>query len=79
MQMSAKMIITLDGPGGVDFDLYVRRDVPPTTDSDGYEARSYSPGPDETLVFEPSSPGLYYIMVRSYSGAGDFRLRVKPK
>ena len=79
MQMSGNVTITLDGPGGVDFDLYVRRDVPPTTDADGYDARSYSPGPDETLDFEPSSPGLYYIMARSYSGAGDFRLRVKPK
>lgn len=66
--------ITLDGPGGVDFDLYVRLNQAPTTTE--YDQRSYSAGPDESLQVTPTSPGLYFIMVRSYSGSGNFELRV---
>jgi hypothetical protein len=66
--------ITLDGPGGVDFDLYVRRDAPPTTEV--YDQHSYTPGPDESLQVTPGTPGRYYIMARSYSGAGNFTLKV---
>jgi serine protease len=68
-------MVSLDGPGGVDFDLYVRRDTPPTTTE--YDQRAYSSGADETLEVTPPSPGLYYIMARSYTGAGNFTLTVE--
>ena len=55
VQLSGAVTITLDGPGGVDFDLYVRRDALPTTDE--YDHRAYSSGADETLEVTPSSPG----------------------
>ena len=75
VQLKSKVTVTLDGPGGVDFDLYVRRDTPPTTNE--YDQRAYSPGADETLEVTPPSPALYYIMARSYSGAGNFTLKVE--
>ena len=74
VDLPAKAIATLDGPGGVDFDLYVKRDSAPTTDD--YDARSYSAGPDETLEVTPPTPGRYFFMARSYEGAGNLTLRV---
>lgn len=66
--------IILDGPGGVDFDLYVKKDTPPTTNS--YDQRAYTSSSDETLQIKPEAPGLHYILVRSYRGSGDFNLKV---
>ena len=74
MDLPANATVTLDGPGGVDFDLYVKRDLAPTTDD--YDARSYSPGPDETLKVTPPTPGRYFFMARSYQGAGNFTLKI---
>ena len=42
-----------------------------------YDWRAYTASADETLQFIPDSPGDYFIMVRSYQGAGDFRLLVE--
>jgi subtilisin family serine protease len=67
--------VTLDGPAGVDFDLYIKRDAPPTTKD--YDLRAYTSSADETLALSPQSPGLYYILVRSYEGAGNFTLKVE--
>lgn len=75
VDLPAKATATLDGPGGVDFDLYVKRDAPPTTDD--FDDRSYTPGPDETLVVTPQTPGRYFFMARSYAGAGNFTLKVE--
>ena len=63
---------TLDGPGGVDFDLYVKKDSAPTTDD--YDQRSYTPGPDETLQI--TTAGRHFFMARSYQGAGNFTLKI---
>jgi len=65
----------LDGPGGIDFDLYVKRGTPPTTTD--FDQRAWTSGPDETLRIEPDTPGLYYILVRSYRGSGNFTLKVE--
>ena len=75
VHLSGKATINLDGPGGVDFDLYVKKDAPPTIND--YDQRAYTVGADETLEVTPQAPGLYYIMARSYSGAGNFTLTVK--
>ncbi|MHC4955548.1 MAG: pre-peptidase C-terminal domain-containing protein [Planctomycetota bacterium] len=69
--------VTLDGPGGVDFDLYVKRGSAPTTSS--YDVRGYTGTADETVDVEVPSPGQYFIMARSYSGAGNFTLKVEFK
>lgn len=75
VQLPGTAKVTLDGPGGVDFDLYTRRDAPPTTSE--FDQRAYTPGPDETLTNEPGTPGLYYVLARSYDGSGDFTLKVE--
>lgn len=67
------ILIDLDGPSGVDFDLYVRRGMKPTLAE--YDARAYTTSPDERLSVRPSEPGEYYVMVHSYRGAGDFTLK----
>lgn len=73
--LSGETKVTLDGPGGIDFDLYVKKSMMPTVNS--YDWRAYTASADETLQFTPDSPGDYFIMVRSYQGAGDFRLLVE--
>ena len=73
--LSAETKVTLDGPGGIDFDLYVKKHRMPTVNS--YDWRAYTASADETLQFTPDSAGDYFIMVRSYQGAGDFRLLVQ--
>ncbi|MCG8308094.1 MAG: S8 family serine peptidase [Cytophagales bacterium] len=74
VRISSRAGIFLDGPGGIDFDLYVKRGAPPTTED--YDQRAYTPGPDETITVEPESPGEYFIMARSYRGSGNFSLKV---
>lgn len=74
LDLPANATVTLDGPGGVDFDLYVKRDEAPTMED--YDARSYSAGPDESLNVTPPTVGRYFIMARSYRGAGNFMLKI---
>ena len=73
--LGGKLAVTLDGPDGKDFDLYVKRGAFPTLDN--YDARGYTNSADEKVVIQPVEPGEYFIMVRSYSGSGDFELDVK--
>lgn len=75
VELPTKATITVDGPGGVDFDLYIKRGSRPTTSD--YDLRGYTPGPDEVLQIDPGEPGLYYIVVRSYEGSGEFTLKVE--
>lgn len=67
-----KLTITLDGPPGVDFDLYVRHGNLPTTSN--YDVRGYTSSADETCTI-PNPSGEYYIMVHSYSGSGSYTIR----
>jgi subtilisin family serine protease len=73
--LSSETKVTLDGPGCIDFDLYVKKVSMPTVNS--FDWRAYTASADEILQFTPSSAGEHYIMVRSYQGAGDFRLLVE--
>ena len=75
VQLGAPTRISLDGPDGIDFDLYVKRGDMPTTIV--FDQRAYTAGADETLTIEPGEPGEFYIMVRSYQGSGSFRLWVE--
>jgi subtilisin family serine protease len=73
--LGASLGVTLQGPEGEDFDLYVKKDSPPTTED--YDALGYSPTANEKVVISPAQPGEYYIMVRSYRGSGAFDVKVK--
>lgn len=65
--------IALDGPAGVDFDIYVRKGQEPTLNE--YDYRGYTSSADEKIRVTAVEPGDYYVMVRSYRGSGDFVLR----
>jgi subtilisin family serine protease len=67
------LTIELDGPTGVDFDLYVRKGVQPTINQ--YDYRGFTSSPDERISVQPVSPGEYFVMVHAYRGAGDFKLK----
>lgn len=66
--------IVLDGPQGVDFDIYVRKDAAPTLEA--FDYRGYTNSASEKIMIHPVEPGDYYVMVRSYRGAGDFTIKV---
>lgn len=72
--ISEKVRVALTGPEGEDFDLYIRRGAPPT--SEVYDQHGFSNSANEKVTIEKPEPGDYYVLVRSYSGAGDFQLRV---
>lgn len=67
------LTIELDGPEGVDFDVYVRKGAAPTLTD--YVARGYTTSADEKIQVQPIEPGEYHIMVRSYHGSGNFRIK----
>jgi subtilisin family serine protease len=75
IDLPAAATITLDGPEDNDFDLYAKRDSPPTRTN--YDLRGYSPQADEVISVNPQTPGLYYILVYSYKGQGKFTLKVE--
>jgi len=59
--------------GSADFDLYGRLGAEPTTST--YDWRGYTYG-GEDVTFDYPGEGTWYIMVRSYSGTGDYDLTV---
>ena len=59
--------------GSADFDVYGRLGAEPTTST--YDWRGYTSGGEEVTYNTPGE-GTWYIMVRSYSGTGDYQLRV---
>jgi len=69
---SLALKVTLDGPSGADFDLYVKKGALPTTSS--YDVRGYTRSADETVTINNPSPGTYYIMVNRCSGSGSFTI-----
>ncbi|MGD9096432.1 MAG: S8 family serine peptidase [Desulfobacterales bacterium] len=73
--LGSTLNIILDGPQGVDFDIYVRKDQTPTLNE--YDYRGYTSKADEKIMINPVEPGEYFIMVRSYRGAGEFTLKAE--
>ena len=55
-QASSSFEVILEGPTGVDFDLYVRQGIAPTPTS--YDRRSTDLGPDETIRLVDPDPGM---------------------
>ena len=70
-----KLGVTLQGPEGKDFDLYLKRGSVPTTKD--YDARGVTASANEKVVLQSAEPGEYYIMVKSYRGAGNFKVKVE--
>jgi hypothetical protein len=68
-----ELFVTLDGPEGADFDVYVKYGSPATLND--YDIRGYTGLPDEHVVIYPTKQGDYYIMVHSYRGSGAYTLR----
>jgi subtilisin family serine protease len=75
LAVGSALNIDLDGPNGVDFDIYVRKGAPPTTSE--YDHRGYTSSANEKIRIEPMEAGDYYIMVRSYRGTGSFSLKAR--
>ncbi len=59
--------------GTSDFDLYGRLNTEPTTST--YDWRGYTGGGEE-VTFNTPGAGRWYIMVRDYSGSGNYELTV---
>ncbi len=65
-----RYMITLSGPSGTDFDLYLY-------DENGdLVASSTDYGSDETVYITPAWTGTFYIKVVSYDGSGSFTIRL---
>ncbi|WP_439027202.1 S8 family serine peptidase [Haloarchaeobius sp. DT45] len=72
-----QVTVTLDGPAGADFDLYVTTDgrTPSTYD---YDARSITQDSNEQIVIDTVSAGQEFgILVDSYSGSGSYTVSVE--
>ena len=69
------LTVTLDGPEGQDFDVYLRRGAQPTTER--YDARGYTSSADEQITFNVAEPDDYFVMVRSYRGSGNFDVSIR--
>jgi hypothetical protein len=75
LTVSNNLVLDLDGPDNADYDLYIRKGSAPTRKD--YDKRGYTSKADESVVLPISGPGDYYIMVRSYRGTGDFKLKAR--
>lgn len=75
VMVGSKLVVSLQGTSGQDFDLYVKRGAEPTPQN--YDAKSDSLTPNEQVVISPAPPGSYFILVNSYQGAGNFDLKVQ--
>jgi subtilisin family serine protease len=73
VQVEDKVLIELDGPTGVDFDLYVRKGAQPTINE--YDYRGYTSSADERIHVQTDLPGEYFVLVRAYRGSGDFKIK----
>ncbi|MEN7550371.1 S8 family serine peptidase [Rapidithrix thailandica] len=75
VQIGSQLVVTLEGPNnGADFDLYLKRGAPPTTRD--YDFAGFTVSAHEKIIFEDIEPGEYYIMVRSYSGHGEYKIKI---
>lgn len=71
-----RVAISLAGPADADFDLYVKKDQPPT-DSD-FDFRAFSASANEKILLPIEPGGKYFVRVVSFSGSGAYTLKVEP-
>jgi hypothetical protein len=72
--LGEKIKVKLVGPVDKDFDLYIKYGQEPTLTD--FDDRGYSGTASEEVSLDKAKPGDYYIMVRSYKGSGDYKLKV---
>jgi len=73
-----KLIISLDGPAGQDFDLFVRYGKPVERNkNNGYDQVSWGVTADEVIAIDNPQAGTYFILVHSYRGSGSYSLQVE--
>ncbi|MFW9996967.1 MAG: S8 family serine peptidase [Candidatus Odinarchaeota archaeon] len=70
---ATNMRTVLNCPSGTDFDVYGRLGAEPTTSV--YDFRGYTTSGEDVSFSNPGT-GTWYIMVRSYSGSGNYDLTV---
>jgi hypothetical protein len=64
--------LTLEGPSGVDFDLYLKKGGTPNTTV--YDWRSVTDGPFERIEVWGARPGSYTALVYAKSGEGPYEI-----
>lgn len=67
-----KLVVDLEGPDDVNFDLYTKYGIEPSLDNWDYHGCAGSS--KEKITIDPSKAGDYYIMVYSYEGSGLYTL-----
>lgn len=72
LPMPAGKKVVVKTAAGADVDLYLRIDIPPTTEA--YEQRGYTSSGNETLTFTASQACVLHIGVHGYT-AGSFNLK----
>ena len=68
------MTVSLNGPVGQDFDLYVRAGAPPTRRL--YDARGFGSTAQETVRLDIAG-GTVFIMVDSWRGRGAYEVNLE--
>ena len=74
LTIGEKLKVKLNGPSNQDFDLYIKQGAHPTLND--YDARGFSGTASEEVSIDKAKPGDYYIMVRSWRGSGEYKLKV---
>ena len=67
------MTVTLHGPDGRDFDLYVRAGLPPSRTA--FDARSFTASANEEVRLQVSG-GEVFILVDSWQGGGSYEVEI---
>jgi len=71
-----QLIVSIEGPADADFDVYVRRDHP--VEEEAYDFGAWTMSANERLSFPiDGAAESYHIRVHSYTGGGDFTIRVE--
>ncbi|MEM3512803.1 MAG: M14 family zinc carboxypeptidase [Thermoplasmata archaeon] len=65
--------IEMNGPGGTDFDIYVKFGTPATRTN--YDYKGTSSSSIESVAISDPTTGTWYIYVYSYSGSGTFTIK----
>jgi hypothetical protein len=71
VQKNQELHVSLTGPGGSDFDLYVYNPALELVD------KSISPQSSESCYLAAKTTGFFYIIIVPYLGTGEFTLQVK--
>jgi len=72
LNTATQLSLSLSGPSGADFDLYLRLNLQPTLYTYDYSSESLSS--DEAIAVSNPTAGIWYVMVYAYSGSGSYSL-----